>query len=581
MSSGLTSHEKAQIKTAEEVVFSGKQTTGFVKQLFRGQFDASRTFPFPQPSPRVIKETDEFVEKFRKILDKHLDPVWNDRNATVPAATVRAMGECGFLGMTIPKEYGGLGMPQYSYCKAIEELSKRCGGTSVMTGAHQSIGLRAILLFGNEKQKQCLRKLSAGEELAAFALTEPEAGSDANNVQTRAVFDPVKNVWRINGQKRWITNGAIASVLTVLAKTEVDTPEGKKEKVTAFIVRPEFPGFRVVEPSLEKVGIRASMQAKLEFKDMEVPAENVLGEVGKGLKIGLSVLDYGRLSFGAGCSSVAKECLRRTIEHVKRRVQFGEPIGKFGLIQEKVARMAAVTYAMESTAALVVNAFDNGEEDIMLESALLKVFTSDELWTIINDTIQVHGGMAFFCDQPFERWMRDSRLNSIGEGANEVMRLFIAGTALGDVARELQTSMKSPTKLVGLIGRNIMGQVSVPVRHPLLHEEGRWIGQATRKLGRQALRMLVKYKESIIKQQFKLERLSTATIAIYTATAVVSRLDRALSENDSKETRRDLKAGKLYCQIARRRFANAIGNLWKDETFDSQHVELSNELTGL
>jgi hypothetical protein len=266
---------------------------------------------------------------------------------------------------------------------------------------------------------------------------------------------------------------------------------------------------------------------------------------------------------------------------VKRRVQFGEPIGKFGLIQEKVARMAAVTYAMESTAALVVNAFDNGEEDIMLESALLKVFTSDELWTIINDTIQVHGGMAFFCDQPFERWMRDSRLNSIGEGANEVMRLFIAGTALGDVARELQTSMKSPTKLVGLIGRNIMGQVSVPVRHPLLHEEGRWIGQATRKLGRQALRMLVKYKESIIKQQFKLERLSTATIAIYTATAVVSRLDRALSENDSKETRRDLKAGKLYCQIARRRFANAIGNLWKDETFDSQHVELSNQLTGL
>ena len=581
MSSGLTDHEKAQIKTAEEVVFSGKHTTGFVKQLFRGQFDASRVFPFPEPPAVVVKSTNHFIEKFRQVLDEHLDPVWNDRHATVPAQTIRALGECGFLGMTIPKEYGGLGMPQYSYCKAIEELSKRCGGTSVMTGAHQSIGLRAILLFGNEKQKQMLRKLSAGEELAAFALTEPEAGSDANNVQTRAVFDAAKNVWRINGQKRWITNGAIAGVLTVLAKTEIDTPEGKRDKVTAFIVRPEMPGFRVVEPSLEKVGIRASMQAKLEFIDMEVPAENVLGEVGKGLKIGLSVLDYGRLSFGAGCASVARECLRRSLEHVRRRVQFGEPIGKFGLIQEKIARMAALAYAMESTAGLVVNAFDNGEEDIMLESALLKVFGSDELWTIINDTIQIHGGMAFFCDQPFERWMRDARLNSIGEGANEVMRLFIAGTALGDVARELQASMKRPGKLLGLISRSLLAPVNVPVNHPSLATEARWLGQTTRQIGRNALRMLVKYKESLIQQQLKLDRLATATIAVYTATAVVSRLDRALSNGDSKETRRDLKAGKLYCQIARRRVAQSLGRLWKDEQFDRDTVDLARELTGL
>jgi alkylation response protein AidB-like acyl-CoA dehydrogenase len=581
MASGLSEQEKKQIETAEEVVFAGKHTTGFVKRLFRGEFDAHRVFPYPEPSREIQEQTNSFVEKFRQTLDEHLDPDWNDRHATIPASTIRALADTGFLGLTIPKEYGGRGMPQYSYCKAIEEVAQRCGGTSVMTGAHQSIGLRAIVLFGNDQQKQMLKPLANGDEIAAFALTEPEAGSDAANVQTRAVFDPVKNVWRINGQKRWITNGGIANVLTVLAKTEVDTPQGKKDKVTAFIVRPEMPGFRVVDPNLEKVGIRGSMQAKLEFNNLEVPAENVLGEVGKGLRVGLSVLDYGRLSFGAGCTAVARECLRLSTEHARRRVQFGEPLGKFGLIQEKIARMAAMTYAMEATTYLVVNAFDQGEEDIMLESALLKVFASDELWTIVNDTIQLHGGMAFFCDQPLERMMRDSRLNSIGEGANEVMRLFIAGTALGDIGKEMQSLVKRPGKLIGTMGKRLLGAARVPVEHPLLRDEASWIARKTSRLGRESLFLLNRYREGIIQQQFKLERLATVAIALYTSTAVISKLDKDLSRKSPEEMERDLKAGKLYVQIAMKRAQKAFEGLRGDESTDRQMVDLSNIITGL
>jgi alkylation response protein AidB-like acyl-CoA dehydrogenase len=582
MASGLTEQEKEQMKTAEEVVFAEKgHQRGFVKKLFRGQLDVGRILPYPEPSREIQEETTAFVDRFRQTLDEHLDPDWNDRHATIPTHTIRALAETGFLGLTIPKEFGGAGMPQYSYCRAIEELAKRCGGTSVMTGAHQSIGLRAIVLFGNAEQKKLLAKLASGEEIAAFALTEPQAGSDAANVQTRAVFDREKNVWRINGQKRWITNGGIAQVLTVLAKTEMETPEGKKEKVTAFIVRPEMPGFRVVDPNMEKVGIRGSMQAKLEFDNLEVPAENVLGEVGKGLRVGLSVLDYGRLSFGAGCTSVAKECIRLTTEHVRRRVQFGQPLGKFGLIQEKLARMSAMAYAMEATTYLVVNAFDQGEEDIMLESALLKVFASDELWTIVNDTIQVHGGMAFFRDQPFERMMRDARLNSIGEGANEVMRLFIAGTALGDIGRELQTLLRRPGKLLGTMGQRFLGTPRLPLQSPLLRPEADWIARKTSRLGREALYLLNRYREGIIQQQLKLERLATVAIALYTSIAVVSKLDRELSRVSATEIDRDLRSGKLYVRLAMRRVQQAFDGLRSEETLDQSMVELSNVITGL
>ena len=222
----------------------------------------------------------------KQFADEKIDPVWIDRHSEIPEEVVRGLGKMGILSLTIPKQYGGLGLSQYAYCKAMELIAGRCGATALFVNAHQSVGLKALLLFGTQEQRdRWLPPLGSGEALAAFALTEPNAGSDAGGIETVAVYDPEKDVYRISGDKQWITNGGIAQILTVMAKTPVDTPRGKENKVTAFLVTPDMPGFRVKTIALDKVGMRGSKTANLAFDQVEVPAENILGPIGSGLRV--------------------------------------------------------------------------------------------------------------------------------------------------------------------------------------------------------------------------------------------------------------------------------------------------------
>ncbi|MBX9654703.1 acyl-CoA dehydrogenase family protein [bacterium] len=587
----LTELQKQQMKMADELIFSGKRTVSFAKLFFYGLFDADRIFPFPEPPREIQERSKEFLVRLKDTLEKHHDPVDIDKNARIPQSTIKALGDAGMMGLTIPKEHGGQGMTQYEYCKAMEIVAARCGGTGVFVNAHQSIGLRAILLFGNEEQKKLLPPLASGDELAAFALTEPEAGSDAANVKTKAVYDPVKKVFRINGHKRWITNGGIAKTLTLIAVDEGLPAEKKGGNITAFIVHPDMPGFRVVDPALEKVGIRGTMTAKLEFKDMEVPEENVLGKRGKGLKIGLTVLDYGRLTFGACCTGVAKECVKQATQHVKERVQFGQPIGKFQLVQEKIARMAALAYAMESATYITAGWFDRGEEDVMIETAMLKVFTSDSLWTIVNDTIQVIGGKAFFCDQPFERMMRDARLNTIGEGANEVMRSFLAMAGMGNIGKEIQSIIEGPsnplTKLFQMLGfggrfaKQALRAPKVPVKSPQLEDEAAQLGAAIRHFGLSVMSLLRKHRELIMEEQLAQDRIATSAMAIYTAAAVISRLDSAIQKagGNVNAVGDELATGRLYLRMALKQINDSLGSL--TDNGDKFVLDVAKRLTGL
>ncbi|MBY0586582.1 acyl-CoA dehydrogenase family protein [bacterium] len=587
----LTELQQQQMKMADELIFSGKRTESFAKLFFYGQFDADRIFPFPEPSKEIQSRSKEYTARLRDVLEKHHDPVDIDRNARIPQSTIKAMGDVGLMGLTIPKEFGGQGMSQYEYCKAMEIVAGRCGGTGVFVNAHQSIGLRAILLFGNEKQKQQLATLASGEELAAFALTEPEAGSDAANVQTKAVYDPQKKVFRINGQKRWITNGGIAKTLTLIAVDEALPKEKKGGNITAFIVHPDMPGFRVVDQALEKVGIRGTMTAKLEFNDMEVPEENVLGQRGKGLKIGLTVLDYGRLTFGACCTGAAKECVRLATEHVRQRVQFGQPIGKFQLVQEKIARMATFAYAMESATYLTAGWFDNHVEDVMIETAMLKVFTSDALWTIVNDTIQVLGGKAFFCDQPYERMMRDARLNTIGEGANEVMRSFVAMTGMGNVGKEVQGILEGESnfmskffQMIGFGGRmakRAFRAPKVPVRSPQLEDHGLQLGAAIRRFGLSVMTLLRQHRELIMEQQLLQDRMATSAMAIYTSAAVLSRLDTLIQRAgaDFSSVADEVAIGRLYLRLASDQITAALDAL--SDNRDTYLLDVARRMTKL
>jgi alkylation response protein AidB-like acyl-CoA dehydrogenase len=405
-------------------------------------------------------------------------------------------------------------------------------------------------LFGTTAQQQTwLKPLAAGEKVAAFALTEPAAGSDASNVQTRAVPAADGKGYVINGEKRYITNGAIAQVLTVMARTP--DPADPAGKVTAFLVTPDMPGFEVVEARMPKCGIRGTATARLAFHDMYVPRENILGPLGKGLRVALTVLDFGRTTFGASCTGAAKFCVRHAVEYANSRQQFGRTLGEFGLVQKKIAEAAAHTFAMESATVHTAALIDRGAEDYMLETAMLKVFASDALWTIVNDTLQIYGGAGYFSNQPFERMMRDARINQIGEGANDVLRCFIAGVGLRHLGQQMLDIRSRPWKVAQL--RRPVPQIPVP--HSRLQPAVARMARQISRFARACQVALFQYRENIINQQLVLARLGDVATELFISSCVYSRLTSLLAHagGDEGAAHRDLQAGLLYLQLAHHR----------------------------
>lgn len=583
--------EEEQKRLAEELLFSEKKQPSFAKRLYFGNFEANQVFPFPYPSVEEQKVDDQFLAKLKTFAEEKVDPVWNDRNAEIPDSVKQGLAELGVLGMTVPKKYGGLGMSQYAYCRAEELLSSRCGSTALFVSVHQSIGLKALLLFGTEEQKQrWLPSLAKGQDIAAFSLTEPNAGSDANGIETRAVFDPKRNIYIINGRKQWTTNGSIATVLTLMAKTEVETPRGREEKVTAFLVTPDMPGFIITNPGLEKLGFRGTRTTNLEFKNLEVPAANVLGKVGGGLKICLTVLDYGRTTFGAICTGSAKFLLEHATQHAINRYQFKRPLASFALVKKKIALMSALTYAMDATTYLTAGFIDSGVEDIMLESAMLKVFASDSLWSILYDTMQIFGGRSFFTNEPYERMMRDARLSMIGEGSNEVMRAFIGAVGMRDVGMLLKSGVdglgnpfKNRDQIRDLTYQliNYVRSPKIPIKSKLLSYETSTLASNTRRFSVAIVQLLAKYGEDIVEQQIALDRISTMAMALYTTSAVLSKIDTDLQKvnGDAQMLGNDLEIAKLYCHHANDLIEYNLKSISKNN--DTEIESLSDKITGV
>lgn len=582
--------DEKQTRMAEELIFSDRKKSGFAMRLYFGDFDSSKIFPYPEISDEDKEKLEDYLKRVSAFCEKVIDPVWIDRHAEIPKTVIDGLAKLGILGMTVPKECGGLGMTQHAYCKATEIISARCASTALFINAHQSIGLKALLLFGTKDQKQrWLVPLALGEEIAAFSLTEPNAGSDAAGVETRAVLDPDKNVYRINGRKQWTTNGSMAQVLTVMAKTEVETPKGKEDKVTAFLVTPDMAGFKVTAPALEKVGMRGSKTANLEFIDMEVPVDNILGPLGGGLKVCLTVLDYGRTTFGAACTGSAKFLMEKAVNHAKTRYQFNRPLASFGLVKKKIARMSALVYAMDAATYLTAGLVDAGGQDIMLESAMLKVFASESLWEILYDTMQIYGGRSFFTDHPFERMMRDARLNMIGEGSNEVLRAFIGAVGMRDVGLELKAfvdALKDPfekRKVIGTFLTRNLSKLNLPevtVNSQDLQAEAKQLAQSIRRFGLAIVRLLKEYREDILEKQLELERIANSAIAIYTIAAVIGKMD-AVDEKPVFETiEQDIASGKLYCKMAFACIEKNLNALFSQENDDAIE-KLSDYITGL
>src|ERR1700704_5303914 len=527
-----------EIKEAEELLFTGPQALGFAKGLFLGRFVADWAMPYPRVPASQQVELDKSLVEVREFLDQNLDPVAIDRAADIPRHVVDGLARVGVLGMTAPKESGGRGFSQRAYCKVLEEIGARCASTSVFTNAHHSIGIRALLLFGTrEKNEQWLPPLVSGEQLAAFALTEEQAGSDAANVQTTATPSADGSHFILNGEKRYITNASIAHVLTVMARTPV--PGSDKTAITAFLVTPDMPGFTMLEPRMEKLGIRGTATGRFAMKNMAVPKEKILGPIGKGLKVALTVLDFGRTTFGACCTGAAKTCLELAVSHANKRRQFKKTLGDFDLVKKKIGRMAADVSAMEAMPAGTAALIGRGLEDYMIETAMLKVFTTERLWEAINDAFQIYGGSAYFVDLPLERMLRDARINQIGEGSNEVLTSFIALVGMrgpGMEFKEIYDTMLKPTRggwgKAWSAGMNRLGAAvrvpDVPVQSSELRTHANQLGRLIWRFNFAVNRALIAYREPILDMQLVQERIAGAAMDLFASTCVLSRYDAEL-----------------------------------------------------
>src|SRR5271156_6108062 len=400
------------------------------KNLMAGRILGEGVFPYPRLREKVLEVLGMMVDAIDQFLGpRHQDFKRWDREAAQPAQFIQGLRDLGLFGLIIPEEHGGLGLSNAGYARVLSQSSSHDSSVSLTIGAHSSIGMKGILLFGTDEQKaRYLPRLASGEMIAAFCLTESGAGSDAASIRTQAVKD-ADGSWILNGEKIWITNGGIADLYTVFARTS-----SAAGKITAFVVEAAWPGVSHGQHE-DKMGIRASSTTTVSFADVRVPADNVLDTEGKGFKVAMAILNNGRTGLGGGAVGGMKTLIAHAAQQAQTRKQFGTPIAQFGLVRDKISQMAIDCFAAESAVWMVAHYIDSGVEDYSVEAAMSKVFASEALQRAAYEALQIAAGTGFMRDAPYEQIARDCRILSIFEGTNEVLRLYIALSGLKDLGK--------------------------------------------------------------------------------------------------------------------------------------------------
>jgi acyl-CoA dehydrogenase family member 9 len=540
----------------------------FTKGVFLGEIREELVFPFPALADEERESLRMIVDSFRAFADDHVDSKRLDREGRFSDDIRAGMAELGLMGLNIPEAYGGFGASSKVFNRVFGEIGATDPALCVYFGAHQSIGCKGIALFGTEDQKQrWLPRCASGETIAAFCLTEPGSGSDAQAMTTTAIPDPAGTHYVLDGTKIWISNAGWAGVFTVFAKVPVEIDGVKKQRVTAFIVDAHAPGISLGQPE-QKMGIKASDTRTVTFDGVRVPVEDRLGGIGQGFKIALEILNSGRLGLAAASSRGARSVMAVALAHAKQREQFGRPIGSFEMIQHKLAVNAAETYAADSAWMLTAGMVDRGGVDFSLETAACKIFASELAYRAANDALQIAGGIGYSKEYPYEQAVRDARINLIFEGTNEILRALIALSALqqpGERLREIGKAFRDPLHSIGAIGSYVAGRAKRQVTkpqfarvHPALAAEAAMVAANINAVSLGVDTLLRRHGKAIIERQFHQQRLANVAIEVYLSVAVLSRTTWELERAGVDGAAAELDCARVFIPAAMRRARRQI-----------------------
>lgn len=550
--------------------------SSFTKGVFLGEIREPLVFPFPELSKDDKESLAAILDSFRAWAKENVDSAKQDHDAHFPDSVRAGMAELGMMGMNIPEEYGGFGASAMVFNRVFGEIGATDPALTVYFGAHQSIGCKGITLFGTDDQKKrWLTKCASGELIAAFCLTEPGSGSDAQAMHTTAVPSADGKSYTLNGQKIWISNAGYAGVFTVFAKVPVEIDGKPKQRVTAFIVDAHAPGVSLGKIE-EKMGIKASDTRAVTFENVKVPAEDMLGEVGHGFKIALEVLNSGRLGLAAGSARGTRRILDVALAYAKQREQFGRPIGSFEMIQRKFAIAAAECYAADAGWMLTASMVDKGGIDYSLETAACKVFASELAFRAAVDAMQVAGGIGYSKEYPYEQAVRDSRINLIFEGTNEILRALIALSGLqqpGEHLKAIGKAFHDPLHSLGMIGSFLSGRVKRQVvkpaftqAHAALKDEADQIATIIHDLALAVEKLLIAHGKDVIEHQFQQERMANVAIDVYLATATLSRASWAVTKaGGADKAAADLDNARIFIPMAMRRARRNVRALERNQ----------------